>query len=451
VNGVVERGVFQRRRGAIFLGGILAAVYLVFLFVTLPSVPFHPDEATYIYMSRDLDRILQSGPLSVCWRSIGGSDPLQTERQRDCPLARYDIGLARIAAGRPATDSNWDWDADWEENQNRGAVPSDSLLLLARIPQTLLLFLTILLTARIGWKLGGGTGALAAALLFGLNSQVLLHARRAMSESALLFGMALTVAILLEQQRDAGRRVRLPGVPLLTGAALAVAALAKYSGLLLAPVALAGMFLYAGESSPRKAIRDGLVRCGAMLLAFFVVFLVFNPVFWCNPFGTLSAVVAERQRLLGHQVTTLQTAAPSLVLPSLTRRLLGIFYELFFAPPAVWDVPNYAATTAAAERSYLASPLNTLTAGGIFGAASVVLVVGGLILAVVRMVERKNTAAWAIVLVWAGSVLVGILAGVPILWQRYYLPLIPVCAVLASITVAEGRREIDRIYRISQN
>ena len=43
-------------------------------------------------MSRDLDRICKSGPLSVCWRPGGESDPLQRERERDCPLTRYAIG-----------------------------------------------------------------------------------------------------------------------------------------------------------------------------------------------------------------------------------------------------------------------------------------------------------------------------------------------------------------------
>ncbi len=44
--------------------------------------------------------------------------------------------------------------------------------------------------------------------------------------------------------------------------------------------------------------------------------------------------------------------------------------------------------------------------------------------------------------------LLGILIGIPILWQRYYLPLIPICAVLAVIFISETVKEIDRMYRI---
>jgi hypothetical protein len=57
--------------------------------------------------------------------------------------------------------------------------------------------------------------------------------------------------------------------------------------------------------------------------------------------------------------------------------------------------------------------------------------------------------------IWTASVLIGILVGVPILWQRYYLPLIPVCAALSAIAIGtiigKVRKELDRIYRIKQD
>ncbi|MGB7539006.1 MAG: phospholipid carrier-dependent glycosyltransferase, partial [Anaerolineales bacterium] len=392
------RLLFSGKAAAILAAGFSASAYLFFLLATLPAVPFHPDEATYIYMSRDLDRMISLGPLSVCWSAEKKSDPLQTERERDCPLARYAIGAARGIAGLPATAANWDWSADWELNWRQGAVPSNEVLILARIPQALLLFAAVLLMARIGWKLGGGAGALTAAVLFGLNSQVLLHGRRAMSESALLFGMILTIAVLMEQKRESGRGARRFGFPLMAGAALALAALAKYSGLLLAPVALAGMFFFTGESSPRKIFLQGIARCGVMILGFLSVFLVLNPVFWCDPAGTLSAVVAERQRLMGEQLAGLQSAAPGVVLGTPGLRLLAVPYELFIAPLAFWEIPNYAAQTAAAERAYLAQPFNTLINGGLPSALFAVLVFAGLILSILRVFRKKTDSSW--VLLW---------------------------------------------------
>jgi hypothetical protein len=455
VKAAAWRSLFTGKRAVILVAGSSACVYLLFLLATLPTVPFHPDEATYIFMSRDWDRIISSGPLSVCWSAENKSDPLQTERERDCPLARYAIGFARGIAGLPPAAANWDWSADWDQNLRQGAVPSDAVLILARIPQALLLFAAVCLLARIGWRLGGGAGAVTAAVLFGLNSQVLLHGRRAMSESALLFGMILVMAVLMEQKRESGRGMRRVGFPLLAGAALALAALAKYSGLLLAPVALAGMFFFTGESAPRKILRRGAARSGVMILGFLAVFFMLNPVYWCNPAGTITAVVAERQRLLGEQVQAMRVAAPMAVLDSIPARLLAPLYEWFIAPPAIWDIPNYADITAAAEKAYLAQPLNSLTVRGTGSVLVVVLAFFGLGWAAVSGLRRDGDPARCIALLWFLVVSAGIVAGVPILWQRYYLPLIPAGAVLAAGAVGaiiqKKQKESDRIFKISQD
>jgi 4-amino-4-deoxy-L-arabinose transferase-like glycosyltransferase len=448
------RRLFFSRPAKILALGLEAVLYLVFLLATFSSIPFHPDEATYIYMSRDLDRIFTLGPSSVCWRAGNGSDPLQTERERDCPLARYTIGFARWTGGVSATVSNWDWNRGWDQNFKQGAVPADDLLILSRVPQALLLFLAVLLISRIGWRLGGGAGAISAAVFFGLNSQVLLHDRRAMAEAALLFGMILTITVLMEQKRDAGRMFRMLWLPLMAGAALALATLAKYSGLLLAPVALTGMFFATGERSPRKLLLRGVVRSAVMILGFLAIFLAFNPVFWCDPAGTLSAVITERQRLLGEQLTALRSAAPGLVLDSLPLRLLGVLYESFFAPPAFWDIPNYAKITAAAESAYLAQPLNALTGGGVLSFLFAVLFLYGLGVVIARGLKRGMDSSVWIATIWFLSVFAGIIAEVPILWQRYYLPLLPAAAALSAIAVGaiitKIRKELDRIYRINK-
>jgi 4-amino-4-deoxy-L-arabinose transferase-like glycosyltransferase len=415
---------------------LLGTLYLGFLFFTLRTVPFHPDEATYIYMSRDLDRILAAGPCAVCWVAGSESDPLQVERERDGPLTRYTIGISRLAAGLPATVSNWNWSLDWNQNLEQGAVPSDGLLLAARIPQALLLFLAALLMARIGWRLGGEAGAVSAALLLALNSQILLHARRAMSEAGLLFGMVLVIAVVLEQKESTRGVLRLFLFPLLAGAALAIAATAKYSGLLVAPVALAGMFLGHPDDSLREKIRRGIARSAALALGFLLVFLALNPVYWCHPLATLSAVITQRQTLLAAQVAALRAAAPGSIMDSFPLRLLAIPYQLFLAPLAFWDIPNYAAVTAASQQAYISNPLNGLTSGGMLPLLWFVFSLGGLGWVLLRGARRGGDGRLRILLIWFLSVFGGIVVGLPILWQRYYLPLIPVCAALSAVAIA---------------
>jgi 4-amino-4-deoxy-L-arabinose transferase-like glycosyltransferase len=373
------------------------------------------------------------------------------ERERDCPLARYAIGLSRLVSGLPATPSNWNWSADWEQNLGQGAVPSAGLLLAARIPQALFLFLAVLLMARIGGRLGGEVGAVSAAVLLGLNSQVLLHSRRGMSEAGMLFGMVLVIAVVLERKEDAGRLFRAVVFPLLAGAALALATSAKYSGLLMAPPALAGMFLGTWGDTFRQTIRKGMVRTGVMALGFLLVFLALNPVYWCSPWATLLAVISQRQTLLAAQVNALRTVGSGVMLDSFPLRLLAALYQLFLAPLAFWDIPNYAQITAASQRVYLSNPLNTLTSGGFLPLLWCVLSVGGLALAAIRGARRGGDGRLRILLVWFLSVFGGIVIGVPILWQRYYLPLVPVAAVFSALAMAAIAKNLVRRIRRSQS
>jgi hypothetical protein len=465
---------------------LLGAAYFAFLVGTIPSVPFHPDEATYIYMSKDAERIFGGNPLSVCWAPEKQDDPLQKERERDCPLARYTIGLSRLSAGLPATDSNWDWSLSWGENLRRGAMPSDALLVLSRLPQALLLFVSVLLMIRLGYLLGGHAGAMTAGVMMGLNSQLLLHGRRVMSESGLVFGMILVATVVMTQRERAGGAYRWLLLPSLAGIALAVAASAKYSALMMVPVMLVGMFVDSasavppqkrqasenirdfpkeGSASPgasfntsesgvrprRKTIssvaRLGIIRSGVALAAFLAVFLALNPMFWCNPAATASAVIAERQQLLKRQVKDLRTAAPGLVLDSIPVRLLAIPYQLYLAPLGFWDVPNYAAETAKAENTYLSNPLNGLTVGGILPLLGFVLGTAGIGVAVFRGVKEKTSWRIRLLCIWFLSVAIGIVIGLPIMWQRYYLPLIPPLILFAALAVSAIWEKIRRLSK----
>src|SRR3990172_6948271 len=209
------------------------AVLVVALAVNLwnlASVPFHPDEATWIFMSRDLALLARQGPGAVCWQPGAAADPVALERARTAPLPRHILGLERLAGILPAgaVPVDWDWTTTWAVNAERGAVPSASVLLAARLPMALLTSFAALLVFLIARRIGGAGAGWAAALLFIFNPLMLLHGRRAMSEAALVFGVCLAVWLMM----------RLPRAGLIQGAGVALAVLAKHSGIVIAPAAL---------------------------------------------------------------------------------------------------------------------------------------------------------------------------------------------------------------------
>ena len=62
-----------------------------------------------------------------------------------------------------------------------------------------------------------------------------------------------------------------------------------------------------------------------------------------------------------------------------------------------------------------------------------------------RFLRRGSDTAWLLALIWFLCVFFGIVAGVPILWQRYYLPLIPAGAALSAGAVGAIVAKLTRI------
>ncbi|MCX6027396.1 MAG: phospholipid carrier-dependent glycosyltransferase, partial [Chloroflexi bacterium] len=174
-----------------FSAPVVLVVALAVNLWNLASVPFHPDEATWIFMSRDLALMAREGPRAVCWQPGTAADPAALERARTAPLPRHILGLERLAGILPAAavPVDWDWTTTWAVNAERGAVPSAAVLLAARLPMALLTSLAALLVFLIARRIGGAGAGLAAAALFIFNALMLLHGRRAMSEAALVFGV----------------------------------------------------------------------------------------------------------------------------------------------------------------------------------------------------------------------------------------------------------------------
>ena len=162
----------------------------------IDSVPFHPDESTAIFMSEDV-KIFFRDPASLFWQMDKENDLRQKYRQLDAPLSRILIGIGRILAGAPALSADWDWSKTWQGNQMAGALPSSYLLTASRFSVALLYPFSLLLIYWLGKKLSSETGGWLAMFILAGHSIILLHTRRAMSESALVFTLLLSLASMI--------------------------------------------------------------------------------------------------------------------------------------------------------------------------------------------------------------------------------------------------------------
>lgn len=454
----------NRSSGRWLLPALLWAAWLgwaAFGLATLPAVPFHPDEATHIYLSADFDQlVLRRDPAGAAWNAPGAAADVRRYRLLEAPLSRYLIGLSRaLFGGLPATKVDWNWSAGWDANVAAGALPDARLLSMARLPATTLTLLVPLLLFDLGRRLANRMAGAVAACLFALSGPALLHGRRAMSEGPLLFFGVLAVWLAVwAATRTAASSSPATGRPwqrpLLIaaglGAAAALAGAAKLTGWAVLPVtALAAL----AAPALRRWLRPAVGLLSAALAA-----LALNPALWLAPAAGLRAMAAARADLLRQQAQALGGAAPGLLLDGPAERLAAQIYHTYLAPLAYWDIPNYAAETAAAESRYQANPLH---AGLRFSAPGPRLAAGGVVLglglagvgfAVVGAVRSHRMGPrvmpWSVLLAlaWTAATAVGLFS-LNLAWQRYYLPLLPIACLWAGVGVAALARPLGHTAR----
>ncbi len=421
----------------------LWGVYAVAMLATLPEVPFHPDESTHIYLSQDFDRLVwQLNPASVTWQAEDAPADMRRYRLLEAPLSRYLIGLSRTLSGQRATSVpvDWNWSAAWDANVAAGALPSDPLLVAARLPATLGTVFGALLIFGIGRRVGGLVAGVSAAALYATNGELWLHGRRAMSEGLTVFAVLLAVWVIVRFGRHAA----------VVGGAVALAAAAKLTGVALLPAAL----LAVGVNFWGRW--RALAGAAALLLASFVVVSwLLNPALWAAPGAGLAAMLAARTQLLAEQTATLR-AASGPVVDGPAQQVTALLYHLYFAPLTFWEVPNYAAATAPAEAAYQAQTWQVWfhaapwSANLPAGALLLMLTLAGLALSAWRL---RRPGAGALLpeerraLLLLAAVSVGMTAAVfviPIAWQRYYVPLLPLVCLWSGVGLAALARPLTQ-------
>lgn len=447
-------------RTAVKVTTLLDLVFLlivaVFIVAGTPLASFHGDEPMQIYMSRDYETaFVERSPSALMTEPPYPIDSDQHLRILNGSVNRYSIGLARTLAGIGADQlpprPGWDWGLVYNDNAASGRVPSDRLMLVARLPSALFLAASAVVIFALARQLGSASPKLTrpfayvVTALYALNPIILLNGRRAMQEGSLLFFgllMLLTVLVIARHRAD-GKPVRLYlwiGLILAGGLTLA----SKHNGIVFVGAALGWVFVgelthFDARGLARTTV--GLIVAGLLIVA---LFIGLSPALWNDPAARLGDLLAARTELLD-----IQTVADPLSPTSLSQRVEGIITQPFMTPLAHFEVSSWATFEPITEQvdRYMASPLSGVQYNAVGGLALTALAgIGTAALLVPGLRPNREWASSLGLLLWLAITAASLLAN-PLPWQRYYLGLIPAAALLAGTGLMAIVRAFSVRYR----
>jgi len=473
---------------------ILLAGLSLYIFAGRDAVPFHGDESTLIWMSADYHYLVQEhDPAPVVFRERPIDGNRQFNRVMTGAVDALTIGLAWDLAGLTVDDLNqvWDWgafdyptEAEWTVNEQRGAIPDDRLLAIARTPSTLFTIASLILVFWIARLVSRSRpAAWVAAILYATSPAVLVNGRRAMQEGAMFFGAALIILIALytlRAQRTGPWRPALTGWTLALGAASGFGMACKHTTAIVAAVAFLVVLLYPRLARwDRTVIADdrrhvSAVLAGGMLAA--LVFVAWMPVWWS--LGVLLVLIGLTVLCLSFTglarpwlVWGARGAAVLLLIGAIEIQPMAIFELLstpfymleqrqqlveiqrdehgdidtfgqglallaedtFVSYAQYYEDPTWATftVTEAEIAAYEASGLAGRS-GWVWDALQVGLMAVGLAGLVAR---RRESESWQLGL-WRLLPALVLLLTNPLPWQRYYIGLHPPVAILAGLGLA---------------
>jgi 4-amino-4-deoxy-L-arabinose transferase-like glycosyltransferase len=408
---------------------LLDALWLVLLVALVFAIPptFHGDEAMYLSMSRDYATVFFDGDLAA----LRTEPPYYVDSDQQLRLLngsvqRYAAGFLWHLAGATIDDlptrPGWNWSVDYDTNLATGHVPTPTVLAAGRLASSIFLALSIVAIFVLAWQFGGRLSAHVVSALYALNPIILLNGRRSMQEgSMLLFGIfVVLVAVTISRRRFERQPTPLTlWVALIVTAALALAS--KHSAVVFVGGAFGWIFITEILRRPSQPLLTVLRLGGAGLLVVALV-IALSPALWSDPRARFADILQNRAFMLDLQVT-----ADPLAPTSLGYRAQQIITEPFMMPLEHFEVAGWATYQPIMDdvARYIASPFSGVQFGTILGGVVMLLAVIGAFLSL--------RSSWrAGVVFWLGITVASLLVN-PLPWQRYFLTLIPVYALLAGI------------------
>ncbi|MEP7287361.1 MAG: phospholipid carrier-dependent glycosyltransferase [Chloroflexota bacterium] len=288
------------------IDSLYVGLLVLYVLAGMMLTPFHGDEATIIYMSKDWYLLTVQHDLPQVLYREGITDPRlsndQEFRLENGVISKYAIGVAWTLAGLTIHDITdpWFWGADYNDNQAHGHIPTPAMRFAARLSSTLMLALSVAIVFAISKQLGGRSTAWIGAFVYATLPALLLNSRRAMFEGATALAITLIllagVGIARRLQRGDGARSLWIGW-LWFGAASGFCIGAKHS-LLLVIAAIGVMLLILSWRNLLRTVGYAFV---AGLLAL-TIFMAINPAWWSQPLRMPAYVAGLRAGILKVQV-----------------------------------------------------------------------------------------------------------------------------------------------------
>ncbi len=412
-----DTGLFHRTEPdspqLIFRDGLWLALLALYILAGTHLVPFHGDESTTLWMSRDYGYSVMFGDWNrVQYRQSAPNPTEQHMRLITGSLTKLAMGFSWHINGLAPSDINeqWDWGADWNYNWSTGHAPDDSLLMMGRWPSALMLAAGAVVIFLIGRAIDGRTVAYVASLYYALNPALLLNGRRAMFEGGLVLFSLLGVlaAIWVLDKRHWWSAVAL-------GIATGLAVSAKHPAVFTAVPVFVYLFIVA------PALRLKLVMAGLLSLA---VFYLLNPIWWGDPVQRVGQVLEARQDILDGQVAAFGGYDGPL------DQTAGFLRQALLVLPQYYEVPAWADYIRDQIDRYETSPLRGVSIGG--------SVIGGILLAGLALwggwrLWRGGDHRRRLIVVWTVTLLLFSWWLTPLEWQRYYLMVYPPLGLLAGV------------------
>lgn len=415
-----------------FFDFIWVIALMAYVFAGMATVPFHADESTQIYLSRDYWDVMREESLEP----LVISEPYGTYEQ-----ARLTNGILNpLAIGFAWETSNlrrsqlpntpWDWEVGYAKNVSLRTVPNDTQLHASRLPSTIALMFSVPLMYALGRLGGGRLGGFIASGLFALDPVLLIEGRRALGHGGVLFLGLLTliVAINIASAR-ANKQLNSSAFFVIVFSVLALATDTRAVVFVVPAIALT---LVGSILRPQRKFLFGDVLSTVFNIMIIVVgFVVLSPVLWDDqPLQRVDDVINQRQALIDWEVER------TLDHPLTDEERNDLFFnQPFITPPQYFDDPVLENDPDIAEQitAYEESSFSGIQWGEM-GVLPMTLSLFGFFILLFKALKaaRLSDRVFAIgMLLFLAAVYASLMVN-PLPTQEYYLAQIALACILAG-------------------